>query len=71
MKLFADVKGQIQRILIEIAGSSAVVDAAVFTTTEEHDLSISRLEEYHTHLRALQKEKVSLSTYVYEVKHLS
>eukprot|EP00250_Pteridium_aquilinum_P008352 c17878_g1_i1 orf=469-2196(+) len=57
LEQFADVKGQIQNILIEIAGSSQLGDAAVFTTAVEQDLSVERLEEYHTHLQALQNEK--------------
>ncbi|MCO5614528.1 hypothetical protein L7F22_068811 [Adiantum nelumboides] len=57
LKQFADVKGQIQSILIEIAGSAQLGDAAVFTATVEQDLSVERLEEYHTHLQALQNEK--------------
>lgn len=58
LEQFADVKGQIQTILIEIAGSSQLGDATVFTSTVEQDLSLERLEEYYTHLQALQNEKV-------------
>lgn len=57
LKQFADVKGQIQNILIEIAGAAQLGEATVFTTAVEQDLSAERLEEYHTHLQALQNEK--------------
>lgn len=52
---FAEVKGQIRKILGEIADSA--VDAALFPNSE-HDLSLRRLDEYHAQLQALQKEKV-------------
>ena len=57
LKLFADVKMQIQKVLIEISSSSQVGDAAVFATARDTDLSMGRLDEYHAHLQALQKEK--------------
>ena len=60
LQQFADVKAQIQNILIEISGSCDMVETSLLTNIgeKEHDLSLGRLEEYHTHLRALQKEKV-------------
>lgn len=58
LKQFAEVKERIEKILIEIAGSSELGDAACFATSVEEDLSQGRLEEYHVHLQALEKEKV-------------
>ncbi|KAH7431647.1 hypothetical protein KP509_08G058500 [Ceratopteris richardii] len=57
LQQFADVKGQIQQILVEIAGSEQIGEATAFTSAVEQDLSVERLEEYHTHLQALLNEK--------------
>ncbi|KAH7316250.1 hypothetical protein KP509_21G085200 [Ceratopteris richardii] len=74
LKQFADVKDQIQSIIIEIAGSSQIGEAAVFVTTVEQDLSVERLEEYHTHLQALQNEKAErlqrVNTYLKTIHEL-
>ncbi|KAK1302659.1 65-kDa microtubule-associated protein 6 [Acorus calamus] len=55
LKQFADVKLQIEKINGEISGYNHVAETAI--NVEEHDLSLRKLNEYHTQLRALQKEK--------------
>ncbi|KAK1279088.1 65-kDa microtubule-associated protein 6 [Acorus gramineus] len=56
IKQFADVKLQIEKINGEISGYNHVADTDP-SNVEEHDLSLRKLNEYHTQLRALQKEK--------------
>jgi len=59
LKQFEDVKTQIEKISGEIFGFHSVNNALSSTAVEdEHDLSLRRLNEYQTHLRTLQKEKV-------------
>ncbi|XP_077230313.1 65-kDa microtubule-associated protein 6-like [Tasmannia lanceolata] len=58
IKQFADIKALVEKISGEISGYSQLNDAmANPMTVDEHDLSLRRLDEYQTHLRALQKEK--------------
>lgn len=57
LKQFTDVKAQIHNILTELSGSSQFNDPAVFPHGSEQDLSLRRLDEYNSHLQALQKEK--------------
>lgn len=57
LKQFADIKAQIERISGEISGYHPAIGTLVL---EEQDLSLRRLNEFQTHLRTLQKEKVRL-----------
>ncbi|KAH7292775.1 hypothetical protein KP509_29G084800 [Ceratopteris richardii] len=57
LQQFAQVREQIQAILMEMSGSAEISNVANFTASPEDNLSQTRLEEYHLHLRALQKEK--------------
>ncbi|PIA63693.1 hypothetical protein AQUCO_00201206v1 [Aquilegia coerulea] len=56
MKQFADVRAQIEKISGEISGYSQTNDVNNLIT-EEHDLSLRKLNEYQTRLHSLQKEK--------------
>ncbi|KAL4196055.1 hypothetical protein AMTRI_Chr04g181460 [Amborella trichopoda] len=57
-KQFVDVQAQIEKISREISGFSHLNDTlSNLVDVEEHDLSLRKLNEYQTHLRALQKEK--------------
>lgn len=58
LKQFADIKSQIEKINVEILGSSHHDHSPV--KIEEDDLSIRKLTEYQSQLRILQKEKVCL-----------
>lgn len=61
LKQFDDVKNQIEKISGEIFGFHSVSNSLSITTVEdEQDLSHRRLNEYQTHLRTLQKEKVCI-----------
>lgn len=60
MKQFSDMKAQIDKISVEISGYSHLVSSGIIVESEEQDLSLRKLTEYQTHLRALQKEKVSI-----------
>lgn len=61
MKQFADINAQIEKISGEISGYSHVNNAMIGSLTlDELDLSLRKLTEYQTHLRTLQKEKVSM-----------
>lgn len=60
MKQFSDMKAQIDKISVEISGDSHLASSATTLESEEQDLSLRKLTEYQTHLRALQKEKVSI-----------
>lgn len=53
---FTEVKAQIQKISNEISGSSASPSEFEFTDNG-NDYSIRRLDEYHTQLQGVQKEK--------------
>lgn len=60
LKQFGDIKAQIEKISVEISGYSHLNDHMIINslTMEETDLSLRKLNEYQSHLRALQKEKV-------------
>jgi len=60
MKQFSDIKAQIEKISGEISGYSDHLNKAmnISLTLEEQDLTLRNLNEYQTHLRTLQKEKV-------------
>ncbi|XP_054809365.1 65-kDa microtubule-associated protein 6-like [Prosopis cineraria] len=70
-KQFADVKAQIEKISGEISGYHPAISALAL---DEQDLSLRRLNEFQTHLRALQKEKADrlnkVLQYVNEVHSL-
>ena len=55
VKQFADVKAQIEKISGEISGYHPPISTLIL---DEQDLSLRRLNEFQTHLRGLQKEKV-------------
>ncbi|XP_022146451.1 65-kDa microtubule-associated protein 6 [Momordica charantia] len=59
LKQFGDIKAQIEKISVEISGYSHLNDHMIINslTMEETDLSLRKLNEYQSHLRALQKEK--------------
>ncbi|QHO18083.1 65-kDa microtubule-associated protein [Arachis hypogaea] len=58
LKQFADIRAQIDKISGEISGNHPLNSGvSSITVTEEHDLSLRRLNEYQTQLRGLQKEK--------------
>uniref|UniRef100_A0A0C9RI64 TSA: Wollemia nobilis Ref_Wollemi_Transcript_18801_2421 transcribed RNA sequence n=1 Tax=Wollemia nobilis TaxID=56998 RepID=A0A0C9RI64_9CONI len=57
MKQFTEVKTQIQKICGEISGYSQQSVVLNSINGEEEDLSLRKLDEYHAHLQALQKEK--------------
>lgn len=63
IKQFADMKAQIDKISVEISGYSHLVSAGSSIDLEEQDLSLRKLTEYQTHLRALQKEKVYIHSH--------
>lgn len=60
MKQFSDIKAQIEKIRGEISGYSDHLNKAMINslTLGEEDLTLRKLNEYQTHLRTLQKEKV-------------
>lgn len=65
VKQFADIRSQIEKIsaeLTELNYQNDTLTSAV--STEEHDLSMRKLNEYQARFRALQKEKVSHSQHV-------
>ncbi|KAK4484111.1 hypothetical protein RD792_011331 [Penstemon davidsonii] len=58
MKQFADIKTQVEKINGEISGyGNQSVGAISYMNLEEQDLSLRKLTEYQSNLRALQKEK--------------
>ncbi|CAH9092330.1 unnamed protein product [Cuscuta europaea] len=57
LKEFRDVKTQIEKISAEISGHGKVINATSSLNFEENDLSLRKLSEYQTRLRALQNEK--------------
>ncbi|KAL3830714.1 hypothetical protein ACJIZ3_019516 [Penstemon smallii] len=58
MKQFADIKTQVEKINGEISGyGNQNVAAISYLNLEEQDLSLRKLTEYQSNLRALQKEK--------------
>lgn len=57
VKQFVDVKAQIEKMSGEISGyNKAMIDS--LTLDDDQDLTLRKLNEYQTHLRSLQKEKV-------------
>lgn len=57
VKQFNEVKAQIEKLRGEISGYSQQNGVLSSTNGEEEDLSLRKLDEYHAHLQALQKEK--------------
>ncbi|KAH9299823.1 hypothetical protein KI387_031505, partial [Taxus chinensis] len=58
IRQFMEVKAQIEKLCGEISGYSRQSDVVLsLTNGEEEDLSLRKLDEYHAHLQALQKEK--------------
>ncbi|XP_008798834.1 65-kDa microtubule-associated protein 1 [Phoenix dactylifera] len=57
IKEFANVQLQIQQICGEIAGNLKIGEQVGTPTVDEDDLSLKKLDEYHTKLQELQKEK--------------
>lgn len=60
MKQFVDVKAQIEKMSGEISGYSDQLNKATLgsLTLDEQDLTLRKFNEYQTHLRSIQKEKV-------------
>lgn len=60
MKQFVDIKAQIEKMSGEISGYSDQLNKAMLGSLalDEQDLTLRKLNEYQTHLRSLQKEKV-------------
>lgn len=61
VKEFADVQSQIFKIRAEIAGNLKSGEKVGKPVVDENDLSLTKLDEYQSLLRELQKEKVSIS----------
>ncbi|XP_077215338.1 microtubule-associated proteins 65-1 [Tasmannia lanceolata] len=57
MKEFADVQSQIQKIHGEIAGNLEHNERVGTPAVDENDLSLKKLDEFHSQLQELQKEK--------------
>ncbi|KAJ7960834.1 65-kDa microtubule-associated protein 1 [Quillaja saponaria] len=57
VKEFFDVQSQIKKICGEIAGNLNLSDLAGTLAVDETDLSLKKLDEYHSQLLELQKEK--------------
>lgn len=60
VKEFSDVQSQIQKICGEIAGNLNLNDHFGTPAVDESDLTLKKLDEYHSQLQELQKEKVNL-----------
>lgn len=58
MKQFADIKSQIEKISGEVSGYGSTVSSMSVLNLDEQDLSVRKIMEYQSKLRALQKEKV-------------
>ena len=56
---FIDVKSHIERITHEILDSPQLKENGTISASQEEDLSLKRLDEFHAQLQSLQKEKVS------------
>ncbi|CAN6471997.1 unnamed protein product [Victoria cruziana] len=54
---FDDVQSQIQKICGEISGNLHINDQMESPTVDENDLSLKKLDEFHSQLQELQKEK--------------
>lgn len=65
IKQFADIKAQIDKISNEITGYCHLLNSVNSMNLEEQDLSLRKLTEYQTNLRALQKEKVCFLTFFF------
>lgn len=70
LKQFADIKSQIEKISGEISGYSSLVSSVSALNLEGQDLSLRKLMEYQSNLRALQKEKVCAILHKNRVKLL-
>ncbi|KAJ0989742.1 hypothetical protein J5N97_008098 [Dioscorea zingiberensis] len=57
IKELADVQAQIQKISGEIAGTLKINEQMGTPAVDEDDLSLKKLDEYHSQLQELQKEK--------------
>lgn len=57
MKQFADIKSQIEKISGEVSGYGSTVSSMSILNLDEQDLSVRKIMEYQSKLRALQKEK--------------
>ncbi|MFS8013341.1 putative microtubule-associated protein, MAP65/Ase1/PRC1 [Helianthus anomalus] len=64
IKQFVDIKSQIEKINGEILGYNQITSTFSSLNLEEQDLSIRKLGEYKSHLRSLQKEKVTLHSFI-------
>ncbi|KAH7426302.1 hypothetical protein KP509_11G094300 [Ceratopteris richardii] len=56
MRQFVDVKARIEQITAEILGL-VQNDVSTYSPVSEDDLSLKRLDDYHSQLQALQREK--------------
>ncbi|KAG1364260.1 Microtubule-associated protein, MAP65/Ase1/PRC1 [Cocos nucifera] len=66
IKEFADVLSQIQKIQGEISGNLKISEKMGTSAVNEEDLSLKKLDEYHSQLQELQKEKVTV-----EIDHVN
>ncbi|XP_008776645.2 65-kDa microtubule-associated protein 1-like [Phoenix dactylifera] len=57
IKEFADVLSQIHKIRGEITGTLKIGEQKGTSAVDEEDLSLKKLDEYHSQLQELQKEK--------------
>ena len=62
LKQFEKVKEEIHGILVEIAGSVDIDDSIMFSSAAEEDLSLRKLDDYISHLHALEREKVYIGS---------
>jgi protein regulator of cytokinesis 1 len=62
LKKFEKVKEEIHGILVEIAVSVDIDDAVMFSSAAEEDLSLRKLDDYISHLHALEREKVCIDS---------
>jgi protein regulator of cytokinesis 1 len=60
LRQLKNVKKEIHGILVEIAGSEDIGDDILFSSVAEEDLSLRKLEDYISHLHALETEKVHI-----------
>lgn len=58
MKHFSDIRSQIEKISGEVSGYGSTVSSMSVLNLDEQDLSVRKIMEYQSKLRALQKEKV-------------
>lgn len=58
MKQFSDIRSQIEKISGEVSGYGSTVSSMSVLNLDEQDLSVRKIMEYQSKLRALQKEKV-------------